>query len=122
MNLYRSIALLAIGYAIVATLCCFTGLVIYATFYDCDPLITKVERLQPTLILIFNDVDQIAYFSYAGDTKSGSTSSIICNEDCRKYTRTHWHIFIWRIQRFSQVTMLKGFECYRKIILSRLIQ
>lgn len=41
--------------AVLITLCCYTGLVIYAAFYDCDPLITKkiqtYDQILPHYIL-----------------------------------------------------------------------
>ena len=36
-------------------LCCYTGLVIYATYYNCDPLTTKLakkkDQLLPLLVM-----------------------------------------------------------------------
>ncbi|XP_065221047.1 sodium-coupled monocarboxylate transporter 1-like isoform X2 [Planococcus citri] len=36
-----ALKIFALGQMVIVTLCCFTGLVIFATFYRCDPLITK---------------------------------------------------------------------------------
>ena len=39
----RAIGILGVGIAVIVTLCCLTGLVIYAAYHDCDPLTTQVR-------------------------------------------------------------------------------
>lgn len=41
--LSRAIMIMAVGIISIVSLCCYTGIVIYAAFYDCDPVTTKVK-------------------------------------------------------------------------------
>lgn len=47
--------ILAVGVSTIVTLCCSTGLVIYATFASCDPLLTgaikKSDQLLPYFVM-----------------------------------------------------------------------
>lgn len=53
--LNRTIFIMAAGIFIIVSLCCYTGLVIYATFYNCDPLtigaIRKSDQLLPYFVM-----------------------------------------------------------------------
>ena len=40
---FRALWIFIIGVIILLGLCCFSGLLIYAKYYDCDPLTTKVK-------------------------------------------------------------------------------
>lgn len=46
---------MAVGILVIVSLCCYTGLVIYATFADCDPLSTgaiqKSDQLLPYFVM-----------------------------------------------------------------------
>lgn len=57
--LFRAIGILAIGIIVIVALCCFTGLVIYATYYQCDPIITKVisSSVLIKLQLLFHTIE-----------------------------------------------------------------
>ncbi|KMQ90442.1 sodium-coupled monocarboxylate transporter 1 [Lasius niger] len=47
-NLKKSnvaIMIMAVGIISIVSLCCYTGIVIFAAFYDCDPVTTKVRNL-----------------------------------------------------------------------------
>ncbi|XP_028033040.1 sodium-coupled monocarboxylate transporter 1-like isoform X1 [Bombyx mandarina] len=50
-----TIFIMAAGIFIIVSLCCYTGLVIYATFYNCDPLtigaIRKSDQLLPYFVM-----------------------------------------------------------------------
>lgn len=46
----RAVGMLAGGIMIIVALCCFTGLIIYATYYDCDPLVTEVKHCNIMII------------------------------------------------------------------------
>ena len=50
---YRSLILNGIGLSVVMTLCSFIGLVIFATYWECDPVKNKVT---------FKTLLQEAYF------------------------------------------------------------
>lgn len=47
---FRTIAIMAIGIISIVSLSCYTGIVIFAAFYDCDPIQTKVQ--DPSLPLL----------------------------------------------------------------------
>jgi len=46
---------LAIGWIILISFCCYTGLVIYAAFSDCDPimkgLVAKYDQILPHFVI-----------------------------------------------------------------------
>lgn len=42
---FRAIAIMAVGIISIVSLCCYTGVVIFAAFYDCDPVTTKVRGI-----------------------------------------------------------------------------
>jgi hypothetical protein len=44
MSVYRSLVFLVWGTLLIKCISCFMGLIIYATYYDCDPLETKVSN------------------------------------------------------------------------------
>ncbi|XP_047112838.1 sodium-coupled monocarboxylate transporter 2-like [Schistocerca piceifrons] len=50
-----TIGILAIGLACIVSMCCYTGLVIYATFFVCDPISTKqigkADQLLPHFVM-----------------------------------------------------------------------
>ncbi|XP_076387572.1 sodium-coupled monocarboxylate transporter 1 isoform X1 [Megachile rotundata] len=50
---FRTIAIMAIGTMSIVSLSCYTGLVIFATFYDCDPITTKRIRKPDQLLPYF---------------------------------------------------------------------
>ncbi|XP_011685074.1 PREDICTED: sodium-coupled monocarboxylate transporter 1-like isoform X1 [Wasmannia auropunctata] len=55
-NLRKSnvaIMIMAIGIVSIVSLCCYTGIVIYAAFYDCDPVTTKQIRKPDQLLPYF---------------------------------------------------------------------
>lgn len=51
---YRVLAIFAVGFMILVSLNCFTGVVIYALYHDCDPikaqLVSKSDKLVPYFI------------------------------------------------------------------------
>ncbi|XKL67966.1 hypothetical protein PGB90_003457 [Kerria lacca] len=52
-------AILAFGITLIVILCCFTGLIIYAAYYDCDPIFTekikKADQLLPLFVMEIAD-------------------------------------------------------------------
>ncbi|KYQ47116.1 Sodium-coupled monocarboxylate transporter 1 [Trachymyrmex zeteki] len=55
-NLRKSnvaIMIMAVGIISIVSLCCYTGIVIYAAFYDCDPVTTKQIRKPDQLLPYF---------------------------------------------------------------------
>lgn len=42
----RAIMIMTVGIITIVSLCCYTGVVIFAAFYDCDPVSTKVKRFR----------------------------------------------------------------------------
>ncbi|KAM0733658.1 Sodium-coupled monocarboxylate transporter 1 [Formica fusca] len=55
-NLRKSnlaIMIMAVGIISIVSLCCYTGIVIYAAFYDCDPITTKQIRKPDQLLPYF---------------------------------------------------------------------
>lgn len=50
--LFRAIMIMAVGIISIVSLCCYTGIVIYAAFYDCDPVTTKVTNSSAKKYLI----------------------------------------------------------------------
>lgn len=46
----KSLVLFTIGIFIIKTISCFTGLIIYATYHDCDPLKSKAIERQDQLV------------------------------------------------------------------------
>jgi len=41
----RTILILALGIVAIVSMSCYTGLVIYAAFHDCDPISTHVREI-----------------------------------------------------------------------------
>lgn len=39
----RAIMIMAVGIVLIVSLCCYMGIVIFAAFYDCDPVATRVR-------------------------------------------------------------------------------
>jgi sodium-coupled monocarboxylate transporter 8/12 len=67
----KSNLIYAIGMVVIITLCCYNGLLLYATYYDCDPLTTKLARAKdqmlPLLVMqTFNDLPGLSGFFIAG--------------------------------------------------------
>lgn len=44
-ELYRSVLITAVGLVVVKCLSVYTGLIIYAKYHDCDPILTEVSPL-----------------------------------------------------------------------------
>lgn len=40
----RAVLILALGILSIVSMCCYTGLVVYAAYHDCDPVSTKVSK------------------------------------------------------------------------------
>ena len=55
MFLIRTIGIFSIGIATLVSLSCYTGMVIFAAFYDCDPVkgkvITKSDQILPYFVM-----------------------------------------------------------------------
>ncbi|XP_065218773.1 sodium-coupled monocarboxylate transporter 1-like [Planococcus citri] len=49
----KALGIFAIGQIFIVMLCCMTGLVVYATFYDCDPVTTKVIQKPDQILPLF---------------------------------------------------------------------
>lgn len=47
--------ILVVGIFLLVSMCCYTGLLIYATFHDCDPVsahvISKADQLLPFYVM-----------------------------------------------------------------------
>ncbi|XP_036147769.1 sodium-coupled monocarboxylate transporter 1 isoform X2 [Monomorium pharaonis] len=48
-----AIIIMTVGITCIMSLCCYTGIVIYAVFYDCDPITTKQIRRRDQLLPYF---------------------------------------------------------------------
>jgi len=52
---YRTIIILIFGMITLVSFCCYTGLVVFATFHDCDPVqskkIRKYDQILPYFIM-----------------------------------------------------------------------
>jgi hypothetical protein len=46
VGFYRSLVFLVLGTLLIKCITCFMGLIIYTTYYDCDPLESKVNGLK----------------------------------------------------------------------------
>lgn len=51
--IFRTIIVLMFGISILVTFCCYTGLVVFATFYDCDPVLAKKIRKYDQILPYF---------------------------------------------------------------------
>ncbi|KAI4466170.1 sodium-coupled monocarboxylate transporter [Holotrichia oblita] len=49
----RSVAIFTVGVSVFVSVCCFTGLIIYATYFDCDPLTAGRIRANDQLLPLF---------------------------------------------------------------------
>ncbi|KAK9737968.1 Sodium:solute symporter family [Popillia japonica] len=48
-----SVAIFTVGVSVFVSVCCFTGLIIYATYFDCDPLTAGRIRANDQLLPLF---------------------------------------------------------------------
>ncbi|KAG5670311.1 hypothetical protein PVAND_000587 [Polypedilum vanderplanki] len=76
----KSNLIYAIGFIVIILLCCYNGLLLYATYYNCDPLTTKLamarDQMLPLLVMqTLNDIPGLSGFFIAG-IFSASLSSI----------------------------------------------
>ncbi|XP_023726534.1 sodium-coupled monocarboxylate transporter 1 isoform X2 [Cryptotermes secundus] len=59
LEFFKTILILALGILGIVTMSCYTGLVIYATFHDCDPVSThtiqKADQLLPYFVMQISD-------------------------------------------------------------------
>lgn len=67
----RSNLIYAIGMSLIILLCCYNGLLLYATYYDCDPLTTKLakarDQMLPLLVMqTLSDMPGLSGFFIAG--------------------------------------------------------
>uniref|UniRef100_A0A1B0CA85 Sodium/solute symporter n=2 Tax=Lutzomyia longipalpis TaxID=7200 RepID=A0A1B0CA85_LUTLO len=46
----KSLWIFTIGVSVLILMCCYCGLLIYATYYDCDPLTTKLAKAKDQLL------------------------------------------------------------------------
>lgn len=46
----KALILYVIGVTVLLSFCCYNGLLIYATYYDCDPLTTKLAKAKDQLV------------------------------------------------------------------------
>lgn len=70
--------LYVIGIIVLISMCIYNGLLLYATFHDCDPLTTKLanakDQLVPLLVMnIFKDIPGMPGLFIAGVFSGGST-------------------------------------------------
>ncbi|XP_026467597.1 sodium-coupled monocarboxylate transporter 1-like [Ctenocephalides felis] len=49
----RAAWILVVGVALLITICSYCGLLMYATYYDCDPLTTKLARVKDQMLPLF---------------------------------------------------------------------
>ncbi|XP_047368468.1 sodium-coupled monocarboxylate transporter 2-like isoform X2 [Vespa velutina] len=53
IEFFKTIMIMAIGIVTIVSLCCYTGIVIFAAFYECDPVTTKKIRKPDQLLPYF---------------------------------------------------------------------
>ncbi|KAL7036978.1 hypothetical protein ACKWTF_009025 [Chironomus riparius] len=93
--------LYVIGVTFMIFLCCFNGLLLYATYYDCDPLQTKLakakDQLMPLLVMeILRDIPGLPGLFIAGvfsaalsslSTGLNSMSCVILEDFCKPFLK-----------------------------------
>lgn len=47
---FRSLTIFAAGFIVIMSLNCFTGVVMFARYFDCDPIQAKVNNLKFPMI------------------------------------------------------------------------
>lgn len=100
---------MAAGIFIIVSLCCYTGLVIYATFADCDPLTTgsirKSDQLLPYFVMTITGaipalpgIFMSGVFSAALRYSSGEKRrSYVTNNVIAEYIL---HTYIWSVLEY----------------------
>lgn len=55
MRFYRSVTIFTVGVSVFVLICCFSGMLVYATYYNCDPLesgrIKAYDQLLPLFVM-----------------------------------------------------------------------
>lgn len=82
---------MTIGIIIIVSLSCYTGIVIFAAFYDCDPIRTKVQ--DPSLPLLSSSIKYSETNSrVTANKKIGPTPTVFRDGDDRVDSRIAWTI------------------------------
>lgn len=93
--------LYVVGVSFMIFLCCFNGLLLYATYHDCDPLQTKLakakDQLMPLLVMeILRDIPGLPGLFIAGvfsaalsslSTGLNSMSCVILEDFCKPFLK-----------------------------------
>lgn len=45
LNIFRSIALFTIGMTIFVSVCCYSGVLVYSTYWKCDPITSGMIKV-----------------------------------------------------------------------------
>lgn len=90
-----------VGVSFMIFLCCFNGLLLFATYHDCDPLTTKLakakDQLMPLLVMeILRDIPGLPGLFIAGvfsaalsslSTGLNSMSCVILEDFCKPFVK-----------------------------------
>ena len=90
-----------VGVALMISLCMYNGLLLYATYHDCDPLTTKLakakDQLTPLMAMeIFKDLPGLTGLFIAGvfsaslsslSTGLNAMSSVVLEDFCKPFTK-----------------------------------
>lgn len=98
---FRALWTFIVGVIFILTICCYSGLLIYATYYTCDPLTTKLavakDQLLPLLVMdvlgLFPGLPGLfvaGVFSAALSSLStglNSMSAVVLEDFCKPYCK-----------------------------------
>ena len=83
----------------IISLCCFLGLVVYAKYFDCDPISAQVN----IITIIMQDIYKNIAGTFIDHFKTGSNHSVLRYRHSRRISRSAWYFCGRSFQWSSEV-------------------